>query len=148
MIIDSVTGFERYLSQHPAFEKAFKFLRSQNIEALVTGRHEIDGENVFAFVSEENGRSLEEAKLEVHDSYIDIQLLISGSETMGWKDRTRCDAGGGAYDDTKDIAFYDDEPDLFFVMEPLNLVIFYPHDAHAPMIGDGVIKKVVVKVKV
>lgn len=148
MIIDSITGFERYLGQHPGFEKAFKFLRSQNIEALITGRHEIDGDNIYALVSEDEGKPLEDAKLEVHDSYIDIQLLISGSETMGWKDRARCDVGSGAYDDAKDIAFYDDEPDVFFVMEPMNLVIFFPYDAHAPMIGDGLIKKVVVKVKV
>lgn len=148
MIIDSITGFERYLSQHPGFEKAFKFLRTKNIEAFVTGRHEIDGDNVYAIVSEGEGRPLEDAKLEVHDSYIDIQLLISGNETMGWKDRARCDVGAGAYDDTKDVAFYDDEPEAFFVIEPMNLAVFFPHDAHAPMIGSGFIKKVVVKVKV
>ena len=148
MIIDSITGFERYINQHPGFEKAFKFLRSSNIEAHITGRHEIDGDNIYALVSEGEGKPLEEAKLEVHDSYIDIQLLLSGSETFGWKDRARCDVGSGAYDDTKDIAFYDDEPDVFFVMEPMNLVVFFPHDAHAPMIGEGTIKKVVVKVRV
>lgn len=148
MIIDSITGFERYLNQHPAFEKAFKFLRSQNMEALFTGRYDIDGDNVFALVSEEEGKALEEAKLEVHDSYIDIQLLISGSETMGWKDRARCNVGAGEYNDAKDVAFYDDEPDAFFVLEPMNIAVFFPHDAHAPMIGEGMIKKVVVKVRV
>lgn len=148
MIIDSITGLERYANQHPGFEKAFKFLRSKNVGSLITGRHEIDGDNVFALVSEENGKPLDQAKLEVHDSYIDIQVLISGSETMGWKDRARCDVGNSKYDDAKDIAFYDDVPDVFFVLEPTNLAIFFPHDAHAPMIGDGVIKKVVVKVRV
>lgn len=148
MIVDSVTGFERYLNQHPGFEKAFTFLRSQDMETLAAGRHEIDGERIYAIVSEGKGKKIEEAKLEVHDSYIDIQLLISGSETMGWKDRARCNTGYGAYDDVKDIAFYDDEPDVFFVLEPMNVAVFFPHDAHAPMIGDSVIKKVVVKVKV
>lgn len=148
MIVDSLTGFERYGAMHPGFEKAFKYLRSRKLDELNEGRHDIDGDSVFALVSSGQGRDVEDAKLEVHDSYIDIQLLLSGSETMGWKDRSRCNTGSGAYDEAKDIAFYDDSPDVFFILEPMNLAIFYPHDAHAPMIGEGIIRKVVVKVKV
>lgn len=33
----------------------------------------------------------EEASLEVHDKYIDVQVLIAGEvETMGWRERREC----------------------------------------------------------
>lgn len=148
MVIDSLNGLERYLGMHSFFPKAFKFLKSVDLEALPTGRHEIDGYNVYALVSEEEGIQPEDAKLEVHDSYIDIQVLISGNESMGWRDRRTCDAEMVKYDEPNDIAYFEEEPAVYFTMEPYHMVIFFPHDAHAPMIGDGVIKKVVVKVRV
>ena len=147
MIIDSIMGYERYLNAHPNFAKAFKFLRSNDLDKLEAGAYEIDGRNVYAIVSEGEGTSIEDAKLEVHDSYIDIQLLVSGSETLGWKDRARCEVGNSMYDELNDCAEYDDEPEVFFMLEPMNFAIFYPHDAHLAMVGNGAIKKVVVKVK-
>ncbi len=148
MIIDSITGFERYISMHPGFAKAFTFLRSGKLESLVEGRHEIDGDNVFVIISEENGKDADDVKLETHDSYIDIQVLLAGSETMGWKDRACCQTESTKYDEPNDIAYYDDEPEVFFMLEPMNVVVFFPHDAHAPMIGNDLIRKAVVKVKV
>ncbi len=148
MIIDAITGLERYLYLNPRFEKAFRFLRNHDLQKMEEGIYEIDGEAVYATVSEGEGKKLEEARLEVHDSYIDIQVAISGGETFGWRNRSRCDNLGAAYDATKDIAFYNEEPDVFFTMEPGNLVMFFPHDAHAPMIGEGQIRKMVIKVKV
>ncbi|MDR0692783.1 MAG: YhcH/YjgK/YiaL family protein [Prevotellaceae bacterium] len=148
MIIDSLLSLERYFSMHPGFEKAYRFLRRQPLEQLIEGRHVIDGDNVYATVSEGPGKALEAAKLEVHDAYIDIQVLIKGQETMGWRDRRHCKILNAAYDEKLDMALYDDEPDVFFTLEPEHIVIFFPYDAHAPMIGDGVIRKIIVKVKI
>jgi YhcH/YjgK/YiaL family protein len=148
MIIDSLLGLERYLSMHPGFEKAFQFLRRQPLEALAEGRHVIDGENVYATVSEGPGKAPEAAKLEVHDSHIDIQVLVKGVESMGWSDRRHCKAIHTAYSEEQDMTLYDDQPDVFFTLEPEHIAIFFPFDAHAPMIGSGVIRKIIVKVKI
>jgi YhcH/YjgK/YiaL family protein len=149
MIIDSILGLERYRRMNDGFEKAFKFLRSHDLIMLdVDRRYDIDGDNVYAMVSENDMKNIEDAKLEVHDSYIDIQIPVSASETFGWKDRTHCNTGEGKYDDENDIAFFDDEPEVFCVVNPLQIVIFFPCDAHAPLIGNGKIKKIVIKVKI
>jgi YhcH/YjgK/YiaL family protein len=147
MIIDSLLGLERYFSMHPGFEKAYRFLRRQPLEQLAEGRHVIEDDKVYATVSESRGKTLDAAKLEVHDSYIDIQVLIKGQETMGWRDRRNCKIIHAAYDEKQDMALYDDLPDVFFTLEPAHIAIFFPYDAHAPMIGDGVIRKIIVKVK-
>ncbi len=147
MIIDSFLGLERYFSMNPGFEKAFKFLRQQPLENLTEGRHEVDGDNVYISVTEKPGKDPKDAKLEVHDSYIDIQILVKGSESFGYLDRRFCKQVHTPYDSNKDIAFYQDIPEVFFTLEPGNIAIFFPHDAHAPMIGNGPIRKIVVKVK-
>ncbi|MDR0682292.1 MAG: YhcH/YjgK/YiaL family protein [Dysgonamonadaceae bacterium] len=148
MIIDSILGMERYYKMNERFEKAFIFLRSNNITTLETGRYDIDGDNVYAIVSENDMKSPVEAKLEVHNLYIDIQIPVSTSETFGWKDRSLCNKGESKYDAKKDIAFFEDSPDAYCVVKPLQIVLFFPHDAHAPLIGNEKIKKIVIKVKV
>ena len=148
MIIDSLGGLERYLYLNPRFKKAFDFIRNQNLDELREGRYEIDGDAVYAVVTNEQAKGFEDSKLEVHDSYIDIQVAISGGETFGWRDRSLCGSVAAAYDENKDIAFFPDPADVFFTLESGNMVIFFPHDAHAPMIGEGLIRKMVIKVKV
>lgn len=148
MIIDSVLGLERYFALHPKFEKVYQFLRQQPLDSLAEGRYEIEGNEVYAMISDKPGKQAEDAKLEVHDSYIDIQILVRGQESMGYLDRRFCKEIHTPYDAVKDIAFYKDLPEVFFTLEPGNLAIFFPYDAHAPMIGTGAIRKIVVKVKV
>jgi YhcH/YjgK/YiaL family protein len=148
MIIDSISGLERYYKMNERFEMAFTFLRSNDITTLATGRYDIDGDNVYATVSENNMKSLDEAKLEVHNLYIDIQVPVSTSEIFGWKDRSLCCKGESKYDDKKDIAFFEDKPDVYCTVNPSQMVLFFPHDAHAPLIGSEKIKKIVIKVKV
>jgi len=118
------------------------------LEKIETGRYDIDGDNVYAMVSENDMKDIEAAKLEIHDTYIDIQVPVSASETFGWRDRALCNMGESKYDNEKDIAFFDDEPEVFCVVNPLQVIIFFPSDAHAPLIGNGKIKKIVIKVKI
>jgi YhcH/YjgK/YiaL family protein len=148
MIIDSLTGLERYFSLNRHFEKVFKFLRSQPLHELAEGRYAIDGDDAYLTVSVREGKNVDDAKLEVHDSYIDIQMPLEGVETIGWSDRSHCEQLAGQYDEAKDIAFFDDPAEVFFTLEPMSLAIFFPHDAHAPLIGEGKIKKIVAKLRV
>lgn len=98
-------------------------------------------------VTEEELKREEEASLEVHDKYIDVQVLIAGEvETMGWRERRECRVPRGPFDAEEDIRFFADRPQLFVGIRPGQFVVFGPEDAHAPMIGRGRIKKAVVKV--
>ena len=74
--------------------------------------------------------------------------MLSGREGFGWKDRLRCAAPRGAMNTEKDVMFYDDEPSTYFTLGEGEIGIFFPQDAHAPLVGDGRVKKAVVKVKV
>jgi biofilm protein TabA len=67
---------------------------------------------------------------------------------MGWKPRENCTSQRGEYNAEKDVVFYNDAPEMYFQLNDGQFAIFFPEDVHAPMIGEGPIKKLVVKVKI
>jgi YhcH/YjgK/YiaL family protein len=150
MIIDTIANAARYYSVHPLFAQAFEYIRQANVETKEPGKYEIDGDKLKAIFSHKKGMTAGEstAKFECHNKHIDIQLCISGLETMGWKPREKCETPNGGYNDEKDVQFYSDVPDMFFQLTDGQFVIFFPEDVHAPMIGESEIKKLVIKVKI
>lgn len=150
MILDSLSNAGKYAGLNPLFAKAFAYINSVDLASLEVGKFDINGENLRGIVSDKNGVKAEEstAKFECHNAHIDIQVCIRGKETLGWKPRNTCVAPRGEYNAEKDVLFYDDAPDMFFGMTDNQFAIFYPEDVHAPMIGDGPIKKLVIKVKI
>jgi biofilm protein TabA len=147
MIIDIIENAEKYFGLHPRFQKAFEFIRQQHLSSIEVGKYTIDGPELHAAVSDKPGVSREEAKFEAHDRFLDIQVCPSGSETLGWKPRNKCSDVKVPYNDEKDVTFFNDQPDTYFQLHAGQFAIFYPQDVHAPMIGEGNIKKLVVKVK-
>ncbi|HSK14018.1 MAG TPA: YhcH/YjgK/YiaL family protein [Phnomibacter sp.] len=149
MIIDTIANAHKYFSVHPLFEKAFAWIKTQDLAAAEVGKLEIDGDDLKAIFSNKNGMTAEEstAKFECHDQHIDIQVCIDGKETIGWKPRENCTTQKGDHNPEKDVLFYSDAPDMYFQLTNGQFVIFFPEDVHAPMIGEGPIKKLVIKVK-
>ncbi len=84
MILDSLNNAEKYYNLHKEFKTAFEFLNQFDINSLETGEIKIN-DNVFAIVAQENSRKEDDAYLEAHRQYIDIQYIISGDEYMGWE---------------------------------------------------------------
>jgi YhcH/YjgK/YiaL family protein len=150
MIIDTLSNSEKYNCVHPLFAKAFEYIKSQKLATIADGKFEIDVDNLRAIVSNKKGMSEAEsiAKFECHDKHIDIQLCIKGNETFGWKPRSDCKEQKGEYNPEKDVVFYNDGPDMYFVLTDNQFAIFFPEDVHAPMIGESEIKKMVIKVKI
>lgn len=148
MIIDTLSNSDKYVSLHRSFAKAFEFIKSQNLETVEPGKFPIDGTDVHASVTSKDGVKEEDAKFEAHNNYIDIQVCPTGTERLGWKPRNKCNDPKGEYNPEKDVIFYNDKPDTYFELNAGQFAIFYPEDVHAPMIGEGPIKKLVVKIKI
>jgi len=146
MIVDSLKGFERYLSLHDRFSHVYEFLKKSSLETLPAGEYPIKGREVYCTIWEGEAKGLDLPKLEVHDSYLDVHILLEGTETIGHKDRSRCNGDNIPYDNEKDIAFLEEDPESFVTLGPGNIAIIFPYDAHAPLIGTGKIKKAVIKI--
>lgn len=150
MIIDTLDNAAKYFSVHPLFEQAFAYLNSTDLENTEGGTYIIDGDNLKVIFSNKQGMTVEQstAKFECHNKHIDIQLCINGLETFGWKPRATCVLPKGDYNPEKDVLFYNDKPDMFFQLTNNQFVILFPEDVHAPMISEGAVKKLVIKVKI
>lgn len=149
MIIDTLKNAERYYGLHHRFKIAFEYLNAANLSKLETGVIELS-DGVRVIVSNDPGRTKEAAAktFECHNQNIDIQVTIHGPETMGWKPRADCQHIESPYNPEKDYMFYNDEPDTFFALKNGQFVIFFPEDVHMPMLGEGLIKKLVVKIAI
>ncbi len=149
MILDNLVNFKEYVKLHKRFEIVNNFLLNNLLENLEVGRHEIDGNNVYLSVQEYTTKLEETAKPEAHKKYIDVQILISGTEKIGY-----C-----PIQYTQQYSFYDEEKDIEFLIgevefltaTPDKFFIFFPQDAHMPSIAVGEqtsVKKAVFKIKI
>ena len=157
MILDTLQTADRYTSLHPAFARAFTYLRESNWTPLLAAeqalerpstRHSIDGDRMYVSIDRVEGRGREGARLEAHRRYIDIQFTIDGDEEIGWKSLADCALISSAYDDAKDVMFFGDRPDSWLSLPAGRFAIFFPDDAHAPLAGRGTVRKAIVKIAV
>lgn len=148
MILDVLENLPQYLPVGKDFEKAVEFLSRPDLAQIAAGRHEIDGVRAYAMVYRNVGRSKDGARLEAHQQYIDIQVVLAGLDNIGWKPVNQCCEPDGDYIEERDVRFYLDEPDTWLSVKPGSFAIFFPGDAHMPSISSGLIDKIVVKVAV
>ena len=133
---------------NPNFAKALEFIAGNDLSALENGKHFIDGDNLFINVVDSQMKTPDVARFEVHDKYIDIQVPLSKGEMFGVKPRVECSEPDGEMNTEKDILFFNDPVVNTIFAEPGEAIAFAPEDAHAPLIGQGTIHKVIFKVKV
>jgi biofilm protein TabA len=148
VIIDAGAHSHRYTCLHPLFERAFRYLADTDLRALAPGRHPIDGDRLYVSIDHKPGRGRDGARLEAHRRYIDIQYTIEGDEEIGWMPLAECGRPDVAYDETRDIAFFDGRPATWLAVPTGTFVVFFPEDAHAPLAGRGLLKKAIMKVAV
>lgn len=147
MILDSLKNAAQYYSLHPRFKTVFEYIASHDLVAMECGRHDIDGDNIFVNIQELDLKDTKAARLELHRKYIDIQLLLDGSdEVFGWSEKPDCLKPEAEFDVEKDVQFFTDVPQCFYSVKKGQFSILYPEDGHAPMLGEGHVKKCIFKI--
>jgi biofilm protein TabA len=137
-----------YQANKKYWDEAFLFLKEHNLDTLSKGKYPIDGDNVYASVTEDPSKDFDKTNWESHRKYIDLQCIISGEEKMGISPVVNSTVTK-EYDDKKDVANYTADG-KFYVGTAHTFFIFFPQDAHRPNItpgGNKVVKKIVIKVR-
>ena len=146
MVIDTLENLEKYVSLNPLFKDVVDFIKSNDLNALETGKHEIKGSDLFVNIQNAKGKSKEKAVLETHKQMIDIQIPLSSAETYGYT--PLCCLPEAEYNGAKDITKYEGAADTYVTCKPGEFAIFFPQDGHAPCITDAEeIRKAIFKVK-
>jgi biofilm protein TabA len=148
--LDNAEFAKQYHKNKALWDKAFCYLRAVNLDTLSVGKHLIDGENVFATVTDAATKPFEQTAWESHRKYIDLHLMIRGKEKIGVMDPATAKVTD-AYDAAKDLAHYDASANgTYYIADPETLLIFFPQNAHRPGIhADGYdkVKKLVIKIR-
>lgn len=151
MISDSIQNSSLY-PFGPAWEVAFAFIKTLTPETA-TGKQFIQGERLYAGVDTYSTKTRDIAKLETHRKYIDIQLLLSGTEVIEVFPRHSLTINE-PYNPERDAEFYCVPPrsPARMLLTPGHFLVFFPDDAHMPCLVAGnspeAVKKVVIKMAV
>ena len=138
----------QYDANPQAWNKAFAYLKETNLATLATGKHVIDGENIFALVTQGPPKNPATAAWECHKNYIDIHCVILGREKNAIAPVTSATVTV-PYDFVKDIGFYTAKG-KFNEAGTENFFVIFPGEAHCPGVkveGYKEVKKIVIKIK-
>ncbi|MBD0286886.1 MAG: YhcH/YjgK/YiaL family protein [Flavisolibacter sp.] len=147
--IDKVQFAKQYHLNQAAWDKAFAYLKNTDLKTLANGKHVIDGDKVYATVSEAPTKDYDKTAFESHRKYIDLQYVIAGEENMAKAPVTSVTVSK-PYDEATDLANYTGEGKIYTVPAG-TFMLFFPTEAHRPNItpgGNKVVKKIVIKINV
>lgn len=148
MIIDHVTNSHLYVALNPRIKRAFEYIRQTDLLSIDVGRHDIDGQNLYAMVQNYNTKPIQGGSWEAHRQYIDLQYLVRGIEKIGYCNIHRLSQG--VYDASRDYLPLQGQGDYVTLKEG-DFTILFPDDAHLPGIALDVpvsVRKLVVKISV
>lgn len=148
MILGNLCEWQRYAPLHPAFEKLFKFVLEHDLSEFPLERIVLDGDSLFINMAEPDLKTAESQKLEIHREYIDVHFPLKGEEICGWTPTANLKtASESPFNEKDDFALYAELAQTYFKAVPGQFYIMYPEDAHAPIVGQGKIKKAIAKVR-
>ncbi len=148
MIFDQLKNAHLYFPLGERIQKALEYLMSTDFSGIEPGKYEIDGEDIYAVVSQYDTKPITAGKWEAHKRYLDIQSVVEGKEKIGYSFSNKTIVTQ-PYDEYKDIMFLKGEGN-FLIAEAGYFTILFPSDIHMPGIAMNIstpVKKVVLKVK-
>ncbi len=147
MIIGSLKNTARIEASHPGIKAFFDYVKKHDMSQEALETKVLSADEVFFTPMKLKGKKPQEALLEAHKNYLDIQLLLEGSERIGWKALEDAEVVEAPYNKDNDIVFYADKSDSYIQLKPGQFAVIFPEDLHAPGVSEGALHKVVAKVK-
>lgn len=147
MILCNLRDCGRIEKLHPLLKDLFDYVKTNDLCTVPAGRIELKGEDLFINVSDAKLLMREEQKLEIHRRYIDVHIPLGGIEIIGWKALGSLTSHSLApFNEEEDFALYNEPADTYVEVHPGECLIAFPEDAHAPIIGEGTLRKLIAKV--
>ena len=152
MIISNLTSPNFKVGLPKVIAEVCDYLNTLDLNALENGRHDIN-DQIYMNVMEPETAEASSKKAELHHEYLDVQVLICGTENIevgaNYPDLSKYES----YNEADDYQLCADIDDKFTVtMKPKMFAVFYPYEPHKPCcVVNGKtekIKKLVVKVPV
>jgi len=151
MIVDTLVNLSHYGGLTERLDVAFKWLESTNLASLDEGELKIDGDRIRAIVQRYTTVPDAGRRYEAHRQFIDIQCVVRGIERMLVQPVESLEPEA-PYDSNDDVVFFVPAGTRTeIVLETGMFAVFFPQDAHMPMLiaeSPSEVLKVVLKVAV
>ena len=133
MVVDFIDNASIYYGLHKHMKEAFEFAKT--LVGKPVGRYDytgLDEGTLYAMVQEGDTNPIDKSRVENHQNYLDIQIMLDGAEEMGYE-VARDLSVTIPYDGTKDIAFFEASDKLSMITISKDMFyIVYPDDGHMP----------------
>ena len=146
MIQSNLQDSARYEALHPLFKQVFDYIKANDLSKVPAGRIELDGSNLFINVVDTELIPAASAKLEAHRKYIDIHVPLTQAELIACEHISGVGESEAPFDEENDFALYTYSQPTWSLVKPGEFLIVYPEDTHAPLVGNGPQRKLIVKV--
>jgi biofilm protein TabA len=148
MILCCIRDFQRYVCLNSRFGALSKALDPDALKRLLPGRHDVVGDELYVMASPE-AATRPTAMLEVHRRYIDVHVVLNGQEIIGWSPLSALASPDKPFDLEHDFGCFRDPHASAHPLVAGQLMVCFPEDAHAPLLGSGsLVQKCVFKVLV
>lgn len=147
MILDKIENASKYVGLVPDIEKVladFKDISNWN----TNDKYHFDWG--YLFFQQGTTKPIDEGQYELHRKYIDLQLVIKGSEYFCWIDEDNL-TPVNEYSLEKDVQKFEGEDDHFVKINQDMFYICFPWDAHKAVVHPEEpteYTKVVMKIKI
>jgi len=130
MILDLLSQAATYDGLGSRFDKAFSYLQNFH-PATADGRVDLEGDDLYALVQSFETQAPEERTFESHKLYADIHYILTGHETIYYRQASLLNPKG-PYDAAKDARYYHDHDDFPLFLDAGSFAVFWPQDGHKP----------------
>lgn len=133
MIYENLSNAKKYAVFVPGMDKVLRAAEEYSPDSYPGGRVTIDGDEIYLNLASYETHPNQEAVLEAHRKYIDVMIMVEGTETIHVKNVERLNRVTKEYDPNLDALLAELDPDVSVVrMEPGDVLVLFPQDAHAP----------------
>ena len=130
MIVDHIRNMEQYAALGPNFRIAADYLRDAALEKLAPGKIEIAGDRVFGTLTEKVLTAPPDF-WEVHRAYADIQIVLRGTEAIGYVPLSRL-GYEPEFPEDRDAVLFRDLRGMDVILQAGEMAILLPQDIHRP----------------
>lgn len=149
MIFGNVENLREYPFLEEQVRECFAYAKEHDLAAYGKGSHVIDGERLFVNIVEYETVAASERFWEAHKSYLDVHLMLSGTEQIDLNFLQNMALL--PYVEKDDFLPMKGEKNSSVVLGAGDFLICYPSDAHRTAVAAGEsqnIKKAIFKVRI
>lgn len=149
MIFGNINHLKEYPFLEKQIQECFAYAKEHDLASYEKGSHEIDGDRLFVNIVEYATTIPEERFWEAHKKYLDVHLMIHGTEQIDLNFIQNMDVK--EFVEKDDFLPMDGDKNSSVILRDGDFLICYPSDGHRTAVevnGSKQIKKAIFKVRI